>query len=847
MLMQYTIFKHLFLFGALAFIVSSCSCSDRECKSSRDCSAGEICRSGKCVNTQVSTPTDSTTNDSGSATATDTASSSASSSDSDSGSAGTDSASDSDTALEVCIENWECIDDSVCTIDVCQDGHCTHSRTSPLPTGCCAADVDCNDEDSCTTDTCNTTTFSCVFTDVVDGNCCTIHEDCDDSNDCTRDACGVDGQCVHVADLTSSAVPGCCDDVNDCGDSRCASLACIDYKCVTTFPAEPATGCCAVDSDCSPGEGACTVASCNSVGECEYETNPALSPGCCATAADCDDGNSCNVDSCNFEYQCIHSAPISPAPGCCLNDGDCADGDNCTADLCLDYVCTTGIPNPLPVGCCNDENDCDDFNDCTREVCNDGHCYSAGDPSLGTECCFDIGDCDDSNGCTQDSCSTFTSACRHDPPDTDNLPAECCLVAADCVDTDPCTIGICSADPQFTCQKTPAVDNTPCDNDSWCDGPEICISGVCQTQTDGIPCGGPAGPCREVDCVEPATAGDIGSCTVIAEYDTDSACDDGVYCNGDDVCLAGDCVHQNPPCEGMDTDSLDICQTYTCNEASTSCEVGNKPDFTSCDNNLQCDGVNTCMNGTCVAGSYCGAGNDCLSYDCIEDTGGGPPSCVENPEPNGKSCTTPDLGACYGSTGRMCLNGTCSMGDNPLCEITAATNGFCTHLQCVEAWDTEGCFTSTVDPADTSADTDIGISTTPFDALGCATPGDTASGDYANTAVFTTALQHSRVSDYGGCGNGFTGGDLIYQIELEATKTYTFALSDIEATLDTSANAVSIMLLTDACDAAASCAVADATPSASINYTPVSTGTFYIVIDTIGRQYASGTLTVTCP
>ncbi|MBN2530628.1 MAG: hypothetical protein JXR76_29850 [Deltaproteobacteria bacterium] len=838
--------RYIVLFSSLAFAISSCSCDDKECKSSRDCGMGEVCRNGKCISPEVSTASDSAT-DSSSATGSDSISdsnaSSDSTTDSDTTQTGTDSTSDSATATVACFENWECNDDNSCTTDVCQNGQCTHSQTTPLPAGCCRAATDCNDGDNCTTDTCNPTTFACQYTSVADGTCCTANSDCNDGNTCTLDACGFDGRCVHAADLSGT---DCCDDVYDCNVSACASMACTSYQCVATFPATLPAGCCAVASDCPPGEGACAVASCNSMGECEYETNPALSPDCCMTAADCDDGNSCNLDSCTFEYMCAHSAPISPAPGCCLNDGDCADGDNCTADLCIDNVCTTGIPNPLPVGCCNDATDCDDLNDCTREVCSNGHCYSAGDPLLGAECCYELGDCDDGNACTQDSCSTFSSQCRHAAPDTDSMPDGCCLVAADCTDTDPCMIGSCASSPQFNCQFAAAVDDTPCDNASWCDGPEVCIGGVCQSKADGNPCTGPASVCREVDCVEPATVGGIGSCTIIAEYDTDSACDDGIYCNGNDICLAGDCVHVNTPCVGLDTDSLGICKTYTCNETTTSCLVANKPNFTSCDNALKCDGVNLCVNGVCEAGSYCGAGNDCLTYSCIEDTAGGTPTCVENLEPNGKSCATPDLGACFGNSGRMCLDGSCSIGDNPLCSVTAATNGFCTETLCVEAWDTDGCFVGTFDPADTSSDTDNPSPV--FTSLGCAIAADTDSGDaYLNTVVFSTAYEQNRVSNYGGlCGSGFDGGDLIYQIDLVDTQNYTFTITNLETTMDTTAYDVSIMLLTDACNSA-SCVVIDSnSATASINYTATTTGTHYIVIDTSDRQYVTGALTVTC-
>ena len=860
--------KHVFLFSALAIAVSACSCDDKECKSSKDCKGGAVCRNGNCVIGEFPTSSDSgttlgwdttwgtgggigtTSTDSGVDTGTDTASgigNTGSDSTTDTGEA-TDSDTTDDTMGTECVASWQCNDDNACTTEVCQLGGCIRSQTTPMPPGCCKTNSDCNDQNNCTADQCSAATYTCTHVPVSGSECCTSDLDCNDNNSCSRDACTLEGTCVHVANHDAL---GCCDSVNDCGSSSCAVLSCVNYQCAATFSSTLAEGCCVVDEDCPVDNGACTVATCNDRGECEYQTDPSSAEGCCMTDGDCDDGNSCNVDDCTYEYQCVHSAPLSPAAGCCLSDGDCADGNNCTVDACIDNVCIVETPDPLPAGCCDNAADCNDGNDCTRDICTSGRCYSAGDPTLGSDCCYTSDDCDDTNNCTTDVCDAFSSQCLHQAPDTDSMPVGCCLVNADCIDTDsPCSIGSCGPTPKYSCAFNTAADDTPCDNGLWCDGPEICSGGACVTRTDDVPCNGLDSICRIRDCSESTK-----DCSLIVEYDTDSACDDGLYCNGNDVCLAGDCVHRNAPCVGPDTDSLGACEEKSCNETSDNCEVANRPNFSSCENNLGCDGVNMCFEGICESSAYCGAGNDCEYYVCAEDTDGKIPSCTVQHYADGTSCQTPDLGDCYGSAGRTCLNGICSMGNDPMCTVTASNNGFCKEYYCIEAWGpgnfpSGGCGAATFNPTDTDVGTDSDATTSSFNMLGCASPADTdTTTDFNNTVVFTTALEHNKVSSYGAtCSGTFNGGDLIYQMNLVQDQSISLTLSGIETTdTDTAGYDVHLMILPSACDATSCTNTASGTAIFSINnFIAPATGPYYIVIDTVDRIYATGTLTVTC-
>lgn len=840
--------KLFFLFTMVSFLVSSCGCSDKDCKSTRDCGNKGVCKNGQCIdNNPPSSDSDTRDGDSDSASASDSAndtdtdslrdtdSSIDTNTDNDSDTdtdtttdnfSDSDSNSDTDTTPRICNEAWECNDDNECTVDNCTNGRCSYSQTTPLPSSCCTSDTECNDNDICTIDQCNATSGKCDNTVTASESCCISTSDCDDGNSCTVDSCGLEKKCIHVPDPT---VSGCCANINDCGSSNCSTITCVDYSCAYSVTASLQPGCCVVAEDCPPGEGACAVASCTPTGQCEYETNATLAENCCVNNSDCDDGNDCNIDVCTFEYTCSHAAPSTPATGCCINDGDCSDGDNCTADSCVDNRCVTSTPDPLPAGCCGQDTDCDDWNPCTRDICLNGHCISNGDPNLGTNCCYGDTDCNDSNPCTSDSCDSWSSECVYLAPSAGDLPASCCLVDDDCFDSDNlCNIGSCGLDPKYTCEYSAAADNAPCDNDSWCDGPEVCSGGSCVTRTDDVPCNGPLGVCRLGDCNDTTK-----QCVVAAEYDTDVSCDDGFFCNGEDVCMDGDCVHPNPPCVPTDTDSLGACEELSCNESSDICEVAFKPDYTSCENNALCDGANMCVEGVCETSDYCGRGNDCAYYDCHEDTDGGLPICELVYAANGVPCSTPDLGACFGTLNRKCLNGTCTIGSDPMCNITG---GFCKDYICMEAWG-PGDIPSGGCGEDSSDYSFFEIGCTSFDTDSAP---DTDAGIVMNTTVFSTALEHNRVDNYGAtCGSGYSGGDSIYEVSLTSGQQITATISNVQTT---SGGAATVMILTDACNPS-SCVDFGTT---SVTHTAGTDGTYYVVVDMNSVAYATGTLTIDC-
>lgn len=118
---------------------------------------------------------------------------------------------------------------------------------------------------------------------------------------------------------------------------------------------------------------------------------------------------------------------------------------------------------------------------------------------------------------------------------------------------------------------------------------------------------------------------DPGGCT------GDPECQDGLFCNGAEVCNAGTCEAGTPP----SVDDGVACTIDSCDEAGDT--IVNTPDNTPCDNGLFCDGAEICdpvldcqpATTPCTGQSCDEAGDVCvpLTLDLIDetfDTGAGP-------------------------------------------------------------------------------------------------------------------------------------------------------------------------------------------------------------------------------
>ncbi|MGB2985870.1 MAG: agmatine deiminase family protein, partial [Phycisphaerae bacterium] len=142
-----------------------------------------------------------------------------------------------------------------------------------------------------------------------------------------------------------------------------------------------------------------------------------------------------------------------------------------------------------------------------------------------------------------------------------------------------------------------------CDDGLYCNGVEDCVGGNC------VP--GTAVDCNDgVACTDDSCNEGTDSCDNVAN---DANCDNGLYCDGAETCdLDYDCQ----PGTAIDCDDSVDCTDDSCNEGTDSCD--NTPNDTYCDNGLYCDGAETC---NAVSDCQPGSAVDCDdSVGCTDDS-----------------------------------------------------------------------------------------------------------------------------------------------------------------------------------------------------------------------------------
>lgn len=339
----------------------------------------------------------------------------------------------------------------------------------------------------------------------------------------------------------------------------------------------------------------------------------------CADNTECDDLLPCNgVETCEGGF-CAAGEPVV-----------CDDGVPCTADACDEQ--TAGcIAIALDSNCddgtfCNGAEICDPVTDCQ--------------PGLAITC-------DDGVDCTNDSCDEVADACAFvtDAMQCDdgtfcNGAETCdavlgCVPEADfgCEDFVLCTIDSCDEDAD-ACVHTP--DDTVCDNTVICDGEELCdeVAGCgpgdpVDCGDDGIACTIDA--CNELTgfcettldndaCQDGEFCSDVG-CIVGDPCDDASTCQDGIACNGDEICAPGPGGGVCAPGTPVVCDDAIACTADACVEPG-SCEY--TPVDGLCNDGNPCDGVESCVVGTgCVDGQDldCDDGVDCTIDLCVTNFG----------------------------------------------------------------------------------------------------------------------------------------------------------------------------------------------------------------------------------
>ncbi len=207
-----------------------------------------------------------------------------------------------------------------------------------------------------------------------------------------------------------------------------------------------------------------------------------------------------------------------------------------------------------------------------------------------------------------------------------------------CGEGDSCPTGMQCDPADNKCRVTPiggamdageCTENVDCDDGIFCNGEETCSAGQCVQAA--------AGPdCRDqVDCTEDACSASSDSCThtpihtlcvdegsptcsvtlgcILQECANNLACDDGVFCNGAEVCdlgtTPGICrAGTNPICP----DDGVACTVETCDAGMDGCS--SDPSDAVCDDGLFCNGAETCD-----AASGCQtAVSDCVSDACFQ-------------------------------------------------------------------------------------------------------------------------------------------------------------------------------------------------------------------------------------
>lgn len=97
----------------------------------------------------------------------------------------------------------------------------------------------------------------------------------------------------------------------------------------------------------------------------------------------------------------------------------------------------------------------------------------------------------------------------------------------------------------------------------------------------------------------------------------DGECDDGCFCNGEELCMEGVCVAGVEACAGAPE-----CVTSTCDEAADACDV--TTDDSVCDDGAFCNGAERCdARAGCLPGvpPFCGDGDIC-TVDFCDDAAG---------------------------------------------------------------------------------------------------------------------------------------------------------------------------------------------------------------------------------
>jgi hypothetical protein len=318
---------------------------------------------------------------------------------------------------------------------------------------------------------------------------------------------------------------------------------------------------------------------------------------------------------------------VDPGEDC--DDGNTDPGDCCAADCTYEAVGSTcGDPSDSE---CDNPDSCDGAGFCDPN--NEAAGFACGDPS-DSECdnpdsCDGSGVCDPNNEAAGFACGDQGVDCLVD---------DACDGAGACTDNGLEPDGAACGDNSNTdcdnpdscqagsCEPNNEPAGTTCDDGLFCNVDEVCDGG-------GTCGGGAPNPCDDgVGCTDDSCneAGD--TCVNVPN---DASCpDDGLFCNGTEFCdPTNDCSSVGDPCPPGET----------CNETDDVCEPAAACGDGTVDPGEQCDDGNTLPGDCCAAnctfeaaGSACGDPSDteCDNADSCDGAG----VCEPNFEPAGFAC-----------------------------------------------------------------------------------------------------------------------------------------------------------------------------------------------------------------
>lgn len=153
---------------------------------------------------------------------------------------------------------------------------------------------------------------------------------------------------------------------------------------------------------------------------------------------------------------------------------------------------------------------------------------------------------------------------------------------------------------------TPCGSNQECDDGLFCNGQEVCLEeGICQS-------GAPMDCADDVACTQDVCNESTNTCD---HFPTDTLCNDGLFCNGQETCTLDGCE------EGLaiSCDDNISCTIDSCNEQTDACET--VPTDSLCDDNTFCNGQETCGQQGCETGlKPCIVSVLCASAVCNEQS-----------------------------------------------------------------------------------------------------------------------------------------------------------------------------------------------------------------------------------